>query len=385
MWRIMLSVAQELEAWALIKEITMLAKCKICGHEEHQLFTHLKKKHRLSPGSYQQEHPEAELLSVRLSNYLARHDDIVATENGLKRSVSLFGIDLLIPLVPNEFVPPVDPGFLFEPKLAAQILISLRDAEKILLVGPTGCGKSSLVEQLAAHLNWPLIRVAASGGLTESDLVGEWVVRNGETVFNYGFLPRAMKMGAICLIDEIDGIEPSVAFAIHQVMEDRGRLVLLQNGGEVVEPHENFRLVTTANTLGDGDDAGLYTGTRVLNAGFLDRFASIFRMSYLPEVEEVAVLQARVPSYSPQLAHKLVSVASEIRAGYKQHTINYTFSTRRLIDLARKHEQLGDFSMALQLAVLNRLSQESSQVVFEVCQRVLGYTLVGEINTRLGG
>ena len=102
-------------------------------------------------------------------------------------------------------------------------------------------------------------------------------------------------MGAICLIDEIDGIEPSVAFAIHQLMEDQGKLVLLQNGGEIIEPHENFRLVTTANTLCNGGESGLYTDTRVLNAAFLDRFPAVFCMSYMPLDLEATVIRSHVP------------------------------------------------------------------------------------------
>jgi cobaltochelatase CobS len=296
----------------------------------------------------------------------------VATEGGLKRQVELFGVQFLTDFLPGEFVPALDTAYVFQEDLARQVLISLKENEKILLVGPTGCGKSTLIEQLAARLNWPVVRVAASGGLTESDLLGEWTVRDGETVFNYGFLPRAMTMGAVCLVDEIDGIEPSVAFAIHQLMEDQGKLVLLQNGAEIIEPREGFRLVTTANTLGNGDESGLYTGTRVLNAAFLDRFAAVFRMSYMPPALEADVIKARAPGCAAALAKKLVKVASDVREAKVNQQLFCTFSTRRLIELARKHAQTGDFAAALELSVLNRLHDEDRQVVFEICQRHLG-------------
>jgi cobaltochelatase CobS len=274
-------------------------------------------------------------------------------------------------------VPDLDPGFVFPEELARQVLFSLKEGEKVLLVGPTGCGKSTLIEQLASRLHWPVVRVAASGGLTESDLLGEWTVRDGETVFNYGFLPRAMQEGAVCLIDEIDGIEPSVAFAIHQLMEDQGRLVLLQNGGEIIEPHPDFRLVTTANSLGNGDDSGLYAGTKVLNAAFLDRFAAVFRMSYMPPALEVAVIQSRVPACPVGLSRKLVAVASDVREARENDQVVCTFSTRRLIELARKHGQTDDLGTALQVSVLNRLHAEDRQVVFEICQRHLGRLMGG--------
>ncbi len=139
-------------------------------------------------------------------------------------------------------------------------------------------------------------------------------------------------------------MEPSVAFALHQVMEEGGRLVLLQNGGEVVEPHPRFRLVCTANTLGHGDESGLYTGTKVLNAAFLDRFASIYEMGYPEPAVEKDILQRRVPDCSAALARKLVQTACDVRKARENEEVYCTFSTRRLIELARKHVQLGDLS-----------------------------------------
>ena len=345
--------------------------CGLCGQKTHQLFSHLREVHEMGPEKYAQRCQGAPLISEDLAAYIWE-SRIVATKGGVKRQVQFLGVDFVTDILPGEFVPTRDEAYVFEENLARQVLVCLRENEKILLVGPTGCGKSTLVEQLAARLNWPVVRVAASGGVTESDLLGEWTVRDSETVFNYGFLPRAMRMGAICLIDEIDGIEPAVAFAIHQLMEDQGKLVLLQNGGEIVEPHENFRLVTTANTLGNGDESGLYTGTRVLNAAFLDRFAAVFRMSYMPPALEADVIRARVPNCAAVLAKKLVKVARDVREARKNDQIYCTFSTRRLIELARKQSQIGDFSAALELAVLNRLHDEDRQVVYEVCQRHFG-------------
>ncbi len=167
-------------------------------------------------------------------------------------------------------------------------------------------------------------------------------------------------------------MEPSVAFALHQVMEEGGRLVLLQNGGEVVEPHPRFRLVCTANTLGHGDESGLYTGTKVLNAAFLDRFASIYEMGYPDPAVEKDILQRRVPDCSAALARKLVQTACDVRKARENEEVYCTFSTRRLIELARKHVQLGDLSSALELALLNRLAPSDRRVVFEVCQRHMG-------------
>ncbi len=356
------------------KEEQMEVYCGLCGEKSHQLFSHLREVHEMRPEKYQERCPGAPLISEDLAAYI-REQRIVASDKGLKKKTELFGVEFLTDILPGELVPEVDECYVFDEGLARQILISLREGEKILLVGPTGCGKSTLVEQLAARLNWPVVRVAASGGVTESDLLGEWTVQDGETTYNYGFLPRAMKMGAICLIDEIDGIEPSVAFSIHQVMEARGKLVLLQNGGEIIEPHENFRLVTTANSLGHGDETGLYAGIKVLNAAFLDRFASVFEMSYMPPPLEAQIVRNRAPSCTKAMARTLVKVATDVRKAREEDQIFCTFSTRRLIELARKYSQLGEFSAALQLAVLSRLQQSDRQVVSEIFQRHLGDVL----------
>jgi len=348
--------------------------CGLCGHKAHELFSHISTVHEMTPDSYQDRCPEAPLVSEDLTAYLT-DNQITPDGEGLKKHVTLFGVEFLTDILPGKLVPACDADYILQEDLCRKVLLSLKADEKVLLVGPTGCGKSTLIEQLAAHLSWPVVRVAASGGLTESDLLGEWTVSGGETVFNYGFLPRAMRMGAICLIDEVDGMEPSVAFSIHQLMEDQGKLVLLQNGGEIIEPHRRFRLVCTANSLGNGDESALYAGTRILNAAFLDRFAAVFKMSYMPAALEAKVIRSRVPECPKKMARNLVKVATDVREAQENDQLFCTFSTRRLIELARKHAQLGDFASALDLAVLNRLADEDRRVVSEICQRHVGEML----------
>ncbi len=351
--------------------------CGLCGYAAHELFLHMREVHGLTPQNYRERCPSAPMASEALIRYL-RDNNVRITPEGPRKEVTLFGMTLMADLVPGRMVPPRQENYLLRSEIGRLITASLKDGENCLLVGPTGSGKSTLIEQIASRLNWPVVRVAASGGLTEADLVGEWTVQDGETKFNYGFLPQAMRMGAICLVDEADGMEPSVAFALHQVLEDGGRLVVLQNGAEIIEPHPAFRLVCTANTLGHGDDTGLYTGTRVLNAAFLDRFSSIITVGYVERKDEIEILSRLVPGCKANLVKKLVSAGDGVREARKNDQVFCTLSTRRLIDIARKSLQLGGLKQALEVALLSRLATEDRSVVEEIFQRHIGDVLEKE-------
>ncbi len=351
--------------------------CGLCGHAAHELFSHIRDVHSMKPEKYHERCPGAPLISDDLLRYL-RDNRVRMTDTGLRKEVTLFGLTLMADVVPDKMVPPYEENYVLRSEIGKLITASLQHGENCLLVGPTGSGKSTLVEQIATRLNWPVVRVAASGGLCEADLLGEWIVQDGETKFNYGFLPRAMRQGAICLVDEVDGLEPSVAFALHQVLEDGGKLVLLQNGAEIIAPHPGFRLVCTANTLGHGDDTGLYTGTRVLNAAFLDRFNSIVTVGYVEQETEVEILSRLVPQCKKRLIKSLVAAGGAVREARENDQVFCTLSTRRLIDISRKTVQLGSLYQALEVALLSRLAPEDRGVVEEIFQRHIGDILEKE-------
>lgn len=355
----------------------MKVYCGLCGFGAQELFSHLRGVHSMGPERYRERCPGAPLISEELGKYI-RENNVQITEGTPRKEVTLFGLTLMADVVPGKMVPPYEENYVLRSEIGKLVTASVKEGENCLLVGPTGSGKSTLVEQIATRLNWPVVRVAASGGLTEADLLGEWTVQDGETRFNYGFLPRAMRDGAICLVDEVDGLEPSVAFALHQVLEENGRLVLLQNGAEIIEPHPRFRLVCTANTLGHGDDTGLYTGTRVLNAAFLDRFNSIVTVGYVDEKDEIEILQRLVTDCRKHLIKKLVRAGNAVREARENDQVFCTLSTRRLIDIARKTVQLGSLYQALEVALLSRLAPEDRGVVEEIFQRHIGDVLEKE-------
>jgi len=292
-------------------------------------------------------------------------------DGGVKVQRKLFDVPVKCDLLPDEHVPAIDADYCFDEKLATPVLQSIVDDDRILLVGGTGCGKSSLVCQLAGRLNWPVRRVNLHGETSVSDFVGQWVVEGSEMRFRYGVLPSAMKAGHILVLEELDAAEPAILFILQGVMEQEGVLVLAENGGEIVRPHSRFRMVATANTLGLGDETGLYTGTHVLNASHLDRWTAVFNMSYLPEEREESLLAIKVPALEQKMATALVKLANAVRRAAEQEQVFCTFSTRRLLFLARKIATLKSVGQALEVTVLNKLAKNDRQVVYELAQRHL--------------
>jgi cobaltochelatase CobS len=277
----------------------------------------------------------------------------------------------------NLFIPRHDEKYQPDDRLFEYVALGVQQNTPVLLVGPTGCGKSSAVQEMAAILNQPLRRVSLNGDFAAADFLGEKTIQvdpeSGQSVVDWqdGVLPQAMREGHWLLVDEIDSAHPSVLFALQVVLEGAA-LTLAGNGGEVVEPHPDFRFFATANTIGVGDDTGLYTGTKILNEATLDRFGIVHRVGYLPEAEEVKVVMDKSGMTDRALARGLVKVAHEVRNGFEMKAVFCTFSTRRLINLAKAIVKLGDIKRGFQVAVLARLRPEDAEYVKGIGQRVLG-------------
>jgi cobaltochelatase CobS len=349
--------------------------CCLCGHSsEEGIIAHLKHEHSMSVDAYLSEFSSAPVVSDELMHGLPvellkpKHD----IEPGRKKVIHKIGEwDIEGYSEPSHLTPRVDTSYKFPPETEL-LLNGIRHGDKCLLVGPTGCGKSQMVLQLAARANIPLIRFNLHGETSVSNFLGHWVVQGKEMEFLEGVLPTAMRKGSWLLLDELDSCTPQVSFLLHSVLEEKGCLVMADKDGEVVEPHPDFRIVATANTIGKGEDSGLYTGTQILNEAFLDRFGTVIRMDYLPFDEEVKVLIEKAPNLEPVIAAGLTTVASEIRKAFTEETVYCTFSTRRLVNWARKYTFLGDINKAAEIAILNRLSQDDRKVVEEVIQRYFG-------------
>lgn len=279
----------------------------------------------------------------------------------------------------RSFVPEDDPHWEIGPKEVAMweaIAHELQAGGNVLIVGPTGCGKSGGVRKLAATLGRPLRRVPINDETRTSDFVGglravyDEEKRASVTRYVRGVLPDALERRHWMLLDEIDSAPPGILFVLHAVLERGGQLDVPAE--RVTFPREHpFGVIATANTIGRGDDSGLYAGTGVLNEAFLDRFGTVLEADYPDPETEKRILERRTGVEAP-IAEKLVEVAGKVRG--EGDKVSCTLSTRRLEEWARKAVVFHDARRGYELAVQKRLAPHDRKFLDGVCQRIMGWT-----------
>jgi cobaltochelatase CobS len=289
----------------------------------------------------------------------------------------LFGIDsgLTVPAFdgPAEHVPEVDEVYRFDPEVTTALLAGFAHDRRVLVQGMHGTGKSTHVEQVAARLNWPCLRVNLDGHLGRLDLVGRdaVVLRDGKQVteFQEGILPWALQRPMALILDEYDAGRPDVMFVIQRLLERDGKFTLLDRN-RVLTPHPAFRLFATANTVGLGNRGGLYHGVQRLNHAQLDRWNIVARLDYLPADEEIAIVRARVPSLSGRdVVASMVAVADLTRKGFAAGDLSVLMSPRTVITWAENLELFGDVGLAFRLSFANKCDEAERDVVAEYFQR----------------
>lgn len=288
---------------------------------------------------------------------------------------------------PTAYTPTIDHSYLFHEASRDIIVWLMNPADPLYVFGPTGCGKTSCIKQLAARLNYPVFEVTGHGRLEFADLTGHLAVKDGSMVYEYGPLALAMRYGGMLLLNEIDLTSPEVAAGLNSVL-DGSPLCIAENGGELITPHPMFRFVATANTNGGGDDTGLYQGTQRQNAAWLDRFM-LCEVGYpKPDVEK-ALLAERFPVLPEELSHKLVDFAGEVRKLFMGESdghnltsmtgaIEVTLSTRTLLRWAEltvrfqplAHQGIQPVTYALDRALGYRASRETRAMLHELAQRI---------------
>ncbi|OAJ63735.1 AAA family ATPase [Paraburkholderia ginsengiterrae] len=263
----------------------------------------------------------------------------------------------------HALVPAVNPAYLFAERFN-DIVEDIVENRRVMLIGHTGAGKTSLIEQVAARSRHGVLRSNMNGQTTVGDFVGFWTVKGGETLWVDGVLPTAMREGLWLIVDEIDFAEPSILAALTAVLEPRGRLVLKEKGNEIVAPHPAFRLFATANAVGAMSQfRHLYQGANLMNEAFLDRWR-VYLLDYLTPAEEANVLISTLaPHMTRPLATTLAAIAADCRAAFAREDLSSAFSTRRLLDWAELMLRTGDPERAAGPAIYSKVSPEDAALI----------------------
>ncbi|MDR3450707.1 MAG: AAA family ATPase [Alphaproteobacteria bacterium] len=279
----------------------------------------------------------------------------------------------------GEHVPEVDKAYRFDPETTLAILAGFKFNRRVLLQGYHGTGKSTHIEQVAARLNWPCIRINLDSHVSRIDLIGKdaIVLKDGKQVTEYreGLLPWALQHACALVFDEYDAGRPDVMFVIQRVLEVEGKLTLLDQN-RVIHPHAGFRLFATANTVGLGDTTGLYHGTHALNQGQLDRWNIVATLNYLPAEEEAAIVAAKVPAFGKadkkETLKGMVALAGLTRQAFMQGDISTVMSPRTVISWAENVEIFGNVEAAFRLTFLNKCDEAERAAIGELYQRAMG-------------
>jgi cobaltochelatase CobS len=283
----------------------------------------------------------------------------------------------------DEHVPDLDPDYIFDRETTLAILAGFAYNRRVMVTGYHGTGKSTHIEQVAARLKWPCVRINLDSHVSRIDLVGKdaIVLKDGMqiTEFRDGMLPWALQNNIALCFDEYDAGRPDVMFVIQRVLEVSGKLTLLDQA-RVIRPHPAFRLFSTANTVGLGDTSGLYHGTQQINQGQMDRWSIVATLNYLPHDKEVDIVLAKSPAHKARkdgrdVINKMVRVADLTRNAFINGDLSTVMSPRTVITWAENADIFKDVGFAFRLTFLNKCDELERTLVAEFYQRCFGQEL----------
>lgn len=374
--------------------------CELCGSRTHAIRVHLRDAHpEVSEEDYKTRFPEAPLMSpvaiARLAAaapkvepikvHLQATQDIQVTQGLLhevfklgsvkaaKHPVTGAGYPVQTFTAPQSlacYVPDVDSKYVFPIDLLKTALMAFSANIPLYLWGMAGTGKSTILEQVMAHTGRPWLRVQHTRNTEESHIVGQWTVKDGQTVFELGPLAFAMKYGLTYCADEYDFAMPSVTALYQPVLE--GKALLIKEADEanrIIRPHPLFRFCATGNTNGTGDDTGLYQGTLLQNAANYERFGVVEEVKYIDKKTEIMIVMGQA-GVVKDVAEKLVNLACMCREAFAAQKISLPPSPRAVINAAKNGLMRGDFAAGFRLAYVNRLPRVDQEAVREVMARV---------------
>jgi cobaltochelatase CobS len=315
---------------------------------------------------------------------------------GYKKAAEVFDItgkgaamfDFDVPVwtwdAPHPLVPEADEFYQFMPESLLRILMGLIRGDMAWVFGHTGTGKSTLVEQVCARLNYPLMRVNFDSEITRMDLVGRDTLKHdassGNTVTQFveGILPQALQTPCIMLADELDAIRPDVAYVYQRVLEGNG-MVLNEDGGKVIKPHPWFRLVATGNSRGNGDTSGMYNAVRPQSMAMLDRFSVWIEVDYMPIPSLKKLLGSKYQKLGKEAIDAICKYAKEHWTAFKAGDLRQPLSPRGIQAVAEQYmflsglmDKKGALETAVKMAVADRAEESDAQTVHGLLQRVVG-------------
>lgn len=384
-------------------------ECMLCGEQVHSIAKHIEDKHsdECTILDYEAKFPEAPLesqalidrrksraaqnaasqseegKSVTSANTVKAEEFVVAKAamdelfgmKGNPEALNRRGQSIQIsvytpPTYLQSYVPEKDADYVMSPSLLKTVLIGLETRVNVYLHGHMGSGKSTMFEVVCAYTNRPMIRIQHTRDTEQSHIVGQWLVKNGATVFELGPLAYAMKHGLVYLADEYDFAMPAV-LAIYQPVLEGKPLIIKEADAEnrIIHPHPNFRIVATGNTNGSGDETGLYQGTVVQNAANYERFGIVEKVNYMSPDAEIKIIAAKTGA-DVNSAKSLVRFGTLIRESYGRQEMSLPISPRSLINAANLGVRFGDFKRGLELAFINRLDSTSAQTAMEIMGRI---------------
>ena len=282
----------------------------------------------------------------------------------------------------NQYVPDMDKNYKFDRDTTLAILSGFSFNKRVLIQGYHGTGKSTHIEQVAARLNWPCVRVNLDSHISRIDLIGKdaIVIKDGKqiTEFKEGVLPWSIQNPVALVFDEYDAGRPDVMFVINRVLESEGTFTLLDKN-KVIKQNSNFRLFATTNTIGLGDTTGLYHGTQQINQGQMDRWNIVTTLNYLDFDKELEIVLAKNKNMNntkgKEKISNMIKVASLTRKGFIAGDISTVMSPRTIIHWAENSEIFKDTGYAFRLTFLNKCDDLEKNIIAEYYQRCFGEDL----------
>ena len=282
----------------------------------------------------------------------------------------------------NEFVPEIDKNYIFDRDTTIAILSGFSFNKRVLVQGYHGTGKSTHIEQIAARLNWPCVRVNLDSHISRIDLIGKDAIKlkDGKqiTEFQEGILPWSIQNPVALVFDEYDAGRPDVMFVIQRILEAEGNFTLLDKN-KVIKQNKYFRLFATSNTVGLGDTSGLYHGTQQINQGQMDRWNIVTTLNYLSLEKEMEIILAKNKSYNnaegKEKISNMIKVAALTRKGFIAGDISTVMSPRTVLHWADNAEIFKNLGYAFRVTFLNKCDESEKNIISEYYQRCFGEDL----------